>query len=250
MKTQKYISSIIALAMIGSFSLAIPVFAVNNRERENDDFRQDTNKIMPVVVGKVSIINGKILTVISQKKSYKNTAVASATTTFTVDSTNAKLLRGNTVIALTDIAVGDNVIVQGTVTGNNVVATVIKDGKVGNGNENDNNQALLQIQGNGQPVIAGTISAISGSTLTVTNSSVTYTVNAASAKIVQGKSVISLSGVKTGDSVMVQGAVNGTVVTASTIIDQAKSANATAKPASNKGFFGFIGQFFARLFGF
>lgn len=203
-------------------------------------------KTTPNVIGKVSAINGNILTIIS--KQGFNKAEPKATVTLTVDATSAKLLRGNKVIALTDIAIGDNIIVQGAITGTNVVATVIHDGKIGNGkNNNDNNQAILQIEGNGQPIVAGAVSTITGSTITITNgSNVTYTVDATNAKIVQGKNIILISGVKTGDNVIVQGTVNGTSVVASTIIDQVTAANLKAKA----GFFGSIGQFFKHMFGF
>jgi len=251
MNTQKYTFLILTLAVIGSFVLVSPVLANNNQQGENEQKKgivkdeSDSNRMMPAVVGKVSAINGNILTVIS-----KNKNSATASTTFTVDVANAKLLRGNTTITISDIAIGDNVIVQGTVTGTNVIATIVRDGKVGNGNENDNNQALLQIQGNGQPIVAGTISVINGNTITITNTgNVTYTIDATNAKIVQGKNTISISGVKVGDMVIVQGTVNGTSVVASTIIDQAKLTN-TIEEKKNVGFFGSIAQWFRRLFRF
>ena len=274
MNAKKYISLIIALATIGSIALISPAFAVsvqgNNSEQvqasaivgtvsaingkngnnvsakmisdgQDKQGRTDSNSMMPAVVGKVSVINGNVLTVVSQQ------GASNTTVTFTVDATNAKLLRGNTTITLSGIAVGDNIVVQGILTGTNVLATIIRDGKVGNGNSkgsvSDNNQALLQIQGNGQPIIGGTISAINGSTLTVTNNSdVVYAVDATNAKIVQGTNTILLSGIKIGDSVIVQGTVSGTSVTASTIID----SNTT----THSGFFTSIGQWFRHLFGF
>jgi hypothetical protein len=229
------------------------VVAKTIRDDQNNQIQNDFNKMSPIVVGKVSAINGNILTIISQQGF--NRAAHNTTATITVDATNAKLLRGNTTITLSSIAVDDNIVVQGILTGTNVVATIIRDGKVGNGNEGDNNQALLQIQGNGQPVVGGTVSTINGSTLTITNSSnVTYTVDTTNAKIVQGKNTISLSSMKIGDLVIVQGTVNGTTITASTIIDQANSANALVTNKEGKqngfGFFGSIGQFFRHLFGF
>jgi hypothetical protein len=215
----------------------------------------DFEKMMPNLVGKVSAVNGNILTVISKQGFIKTTPEAA--TTFTVDATNAKILRGNKAIKVSDITVGDNIIVQGTITGTNVVAAIIRDGKVGEGkvsggkvgvgNSNDNNQALFQIEGNGQPIVAGTISTITGSTITITNSgNVTYTIDATNAKIIQGKNNILLTGVKIGDLVIVQGTVNGTSVIASTIIDQTGSQSVNA----NFGFFSSVGQFFKRLFGF
>ena len=255
MNTKKYITLIAVLGIVGGFALVIPAFALDNQQGEvsaliqvntNKDNQtnqgeMDSYKMMPSVIGKVTAINGNIITISRNQKEVNPTA-----NTFTVDATNAKLLRGNAEITLSDIAVGDNIVVQGTITGTNVVATVIRDGKVGNGNESDNNQAMLQIQGNGQPVIGGTISVINGSVITITNSSVTYTVDATNAKIVQGKNTISLSNVKVGDSVIVQGTVNGTSIAASTIID----ANAITGQKVHVGFFASIGQWFKHLFGF
>ena len=111
------------------------------------------------------------------------------------------------------------------------------------------------IQGNGEPVVAGTVASVSGMKLTVsTKSNVTYTVDATSAKVVQGQNTISLSNVATGDSVIIQGTVNGTNITASSVIDQkAPSSTGTAGSAGapqSHGFFGSIGQFFSHLFGF
>jgi hypothetical protein len=216
---------------------------------------KDQNKMNPNMVGKVTIVNGNILTINVKQQREQN--MAATATTFTVDATNAKILRGETIIKVSDIAVGDNLVVQGTVTGNNVVATMIRDGKIGNGSigQEDNNQALSQIKNNGQPIISGKISAISAMSLTVTNSSnIIYTVDATNAKIVQGKNVITVSGVKIGDIVIVQGTVNGTNVIASTIIDGNNPVTAETiadnKPTPNKGFFGSIRDFFKSMFGF
>jgi hypothetical protein len=261
MNTQKYIFLIVVLAIVCSFAVTAPLLASANQQGlginldvnlgqgktnpdgKNNQGMMDLDIMMPALVGKVSAINGNMLTVVSNTDSNGNTTTA----TFTVDTTNAKLLRGNAAITLSNIAVGDNVVVQGTTTGTNVVATIIRDGKVGNGNEKDNNQALLQIQGNGQPVVAGTVLAINGLAITVTNSSkVTYTVDATNAKIIQGANTIFLASVKIGDSVIVQGVVNGTAVAASTIID----TNATAGIKAHVGFFGSIGQWFTHFFGF
>lgn len=233
--------------VVGANITATTIIDGENKQSESEN---DSNKMSPAVVGKVSAISGNTITVVSNRG--QNTV---AQTTFTVDATNAKILRGETVITVSSIAVGDNVVVQGTVAGANVVATKIRDGKVGNGNESDNNQALLQIQGNGQPIVVGTISAITGSTITITNSSnVTYTIDATNAKIVQGKNIVVFAVLKVGDTILVQGTVNGTAIVASTIIDQAKVANNQQGNKEGKqnsrGFFRSIGDWFRRLFGF
>jgi len=111
--------------------------------------------------------------------------------------------------------------------------------------------------GNGQPITAGNVSAINGATLTVTTkSNVTYTVDASNAKIIAGQNATAtISNIVVGDSVVVQGAVNGTHVTATTIIDRVKpvnnfNASTTPKRGMMGGFFGGIGSFFGHLFGF
>ena len=119
-----------------------------------------------------------------------------------------------------------------------------------------------QIQGNGEPVVAGTVTAVSGSTITLTNSgNVTYTIDATNSKFstrnVQGTSTI--SNISVGDRVIAQGVVNGTSVTASLVIDQGNATQNNNQPGENNdgqvkgnggGFFGSIGNFFKRLFGF
>ena len=47
-----------------------------------------------------------------------------------MDATNAKIYKGSatTTVSVSDIAMGDTVMVQGTVSGTSVTATVIRDG--------------------------------------------------------------------------------------------------------------------------
>lgn len=71
---------------------------------------------------------------------------------FVVNATTAKIIRlPNTVIAISDIAVGDSVTVFGTTSGNNINASVVFD-----------------LKANVKPAKAkGTVTAVSGSNLTV-----------------------------------------------------------------------------------
>lgn len=197
----------------------------------------------PAVVGTVSAVNGNSITV-SGRQGFGTSTPA---TTFTVDATNAKVMKANAASTVSSIAVGDTVVVQGTVSGSNVTATMIRDGVMmmrGAGNKTGQTPA---VQGNGEPVIAGTISAINGASLTVTNkSNVTYTVDTTNAKILLGNTASSLSSVKVGDAVVVQGTVNGNSIAASSVIDQAAPAGQT----THKSIFAGIGQFFSHLFGF
>jgi len=108
--------------------------------------------------------------------------------------------------------------------------------------------------GNGLPVVAGAVTAVSGNTIMITNkSNVTYTVDATNAKIQKGSTDVTVSSVSVGDNLVVQGTTSGNSVTASTVLDSGAtptaSATGTAKPQSH-GFFGAIGGFFSKLFGF
>ncbi|MFA7309781.1 MAG: DUF5666 domain-containing protein, partial [Candidatus Paceibacterota bacterium] len=69
--------------------------------------------------------------------------------------------------------------------------------------------------------IVGTVSAISGSTITVTSKDgVTYTVNASGATLAGSEGTsFTLADVKVGDKVNVRGTVSGTTVTATKIVD-------------------------------
>jgi hypothetical protein len=224
----------------------------------------------PAAMGTVLTTDGSTLTISAKQFTKPTTAGAtptSTTVTYTVTTTGATTVtKAGAASTVSAIAVGDTIAVQGTVSGTNVVATTIRDGvmmrgKGANGTGSTNGNigagAASLVAGNGQPVVGGAITAISGNTLTVTNkSNVIYTVDATSAKFLQGNTTIALTGLKVGDTVVVQGTVNGTAVTASTVIDQgqpATSAGTTGtapKKAGIGGFFGGIGSFFSHLFGF
>lgn len=193
------------------------------------------------IFGTVTSVSGTTLTV-SGKQGLGSTT---ATTTFTVNASNAKVMKDNATSTIASVVTGDTVFVQGTVSGTNVTATMIRDGvwKPGTPGKNGTEQKP-PITGNGQPVVAGTVSSINGSTIVITNKSgVQYTVDASSGKVVKGKDQSSLANIAVGDSVVVQGSVTGNSVVASSIMDEAQTAK-------KGGFFGGIGQFFQHLFGF
>lgn len=91
-------------------------------------------------------------------------------------------------------------------------------------------QAIQVVKGE-RPVVMGTITAIQGTTLTITDKkdSATYTIEAGSASILKhekgaskdtapAQSTVSLSTLVVGDMVAVRGTLNGTTVTATTIM--------------------------------
>ena len=78
------------------------------------------------IFGTVSATNGNSISVAA--KAAPN-ATSASPTTYTVDATNAKIYKGSptSTVSVSSIAVGDSIMVQGTVTGTSVVATVIRE---------------------------------------------------------------------------------------------------------------------------
>lgn len=273
--------------MATSVVLTIPVFAQTTNQ-PNNAYGQRTGQMgqgrfggpngmagglnrgagmmRPGVSGTVDGVNGDFITV----NGHTGFGTTTATVTYTVDATNATVRKNNATSTITSIVVGDTVVVRGTVTGTNVTATSIMDGvmntsgmkrpgTLGQGTNGKpwTSTSTAQVIGNGQPVIAGTVSVVNGTTLTVTTASnVTYTVDASGAKVLQGQNVAaSLSSVVVGNKVLVQGTVNGTSITASTIIDQSlTTGGGTQSPKMGmeqpRGVLASIGQFFMHIFGF
>ena len=268
MNNRKYVYLFVSLATITTLAGAIPAFAQatpltqpNNgvwNGRMNGGLGGSRGMMKPGVFGTVSAVNGNTLTV-AGKQGFGANAVS---TTYTVDATNAKVMKNNVAGTVSSIAVGDTIMAQGTLTGTNLVATNIRDGvlKMGTrGGPNNTNKsgqtASSPITGNGQPVVAGAVVSVNGNTLNITNkSNVSYVVDTTNAKIVQGSNTVTISNVAVGDMVIVQGTVSGNSVVATSVIDQTKLASTATTAAgtttAHKGFFAGIGSFFAHIFGF
>ena len=255
------LASIASSVLIGSFALAGTAFANGNTGESRNGNRGQSMR--PAVVGTVASVSGNTLTVAVKDREGErdnNASTTALSTTYTVDATNAVVTKNGTASTISVIAVGDTVIVQGTVSGtNSVTATAIRDtvGMMKGRSETNAGQKSTvppPIQGNGQPVIGGSVTAVNGTALTVTTKSgIVYSVDATLAKITKlGVTSATLSNVVTGDTVVVQGMVSGTSVTASSIIDQGAvpTASSGSTPAPHRGFFGAIGNFFTHLFGF
>ena len=268
---RKILVSMAALMVATGILIAVPVFAQTTSGGSQNGQgvagaggwhggpgTANGNGHQPGVFGTVSAINGTSLTV--QSRGFGKTA----TTTYTVNAAKATVNKNNAVSTIASVSVGDTVMVQGTVSGTSVTATVIRDGvglgrgrgpagAPGNGN-GQFGTTTSPIKGNGQPVVAGTVSAINGTALTLTTSSNTsYAIDASSAVVSRGGTTSSVSAIAVGDYAIVQGAVNGTSVTASAIIDQKAGAptnSGAPKSSQGSGFFGSIGNFFKHLFGF
>lgn len=212
----------------------------------------------PGVFGTVSAISGNTITLNS-----KGFGPNAAATTYTVDATNATVTKNGASSSVSNIAVGDTIMVVGSVSGTNVTATKINDGLMGRGGMGmrfgkfgsttpmrGGTPPAAPFQGNGEPIIGGDITAINGNTLTVTNKAgVTYTVDATNATVVKGNASSTLSSVAVGDNVVVQGTVNGNSVTASSVIDQGASQTSPASGSAPRGFMDGMGRFFGGLGG-
>jgi hypothetical protein len=166
----------------------------------------------PAASGNVTAVSGNTITLTDKKSG----------TTYTVDATNAtvnKFTAGTNgakgtqaTITVSQIAVGDNITVQGTVSGANITATKIEDGM------------MMGFGGRGHGPMGmggqmGTVSSISGNTITLTGKNgTTYTIDASNSKV-EKVSTVSVSNIAVGDSLMVQGTTSGTTVTAKNIVD-------------------------------
>lgn len=196
-------------------------------------FQKGIGREKPIAFGTISAINGTVVTLVDSNNS----------TTYTVDTSNAKILKAPTLpttdtgtrpttrpeattIALTDLKVGDSIVVRGTISGTNITATELISGMPGE---------MGRHRGHKTPHVAGTVTAINGTSITVAgvnkNASVTYTVDASSAKILKAPdtaptvgtrpelTTITLSDIKVGDKIKIEGTINDTSVTATEIID-------------------------------
>lgn len=209
------------------------------------------------VVGTVSAINGNTITLQNTMRRGVASTTVGATVTYTVDASSATIYKNSATSSVSNIAVGNRISVQGKVTGTSVVATTIHDGvgMMGRGGWNDDSSGAGFV-GNGQPVVAGNITALTGSIFTLTTKNgVAYSVDATNAKFTKKGATSTVSALAVNDTVIVQGTVNGNSVLASNVIDRgtmpAPSANVNQGVGEKgKGFFGGIGAFFGRLFGF
>jgi hypothetical protein len=244
-------SAALALALTSGIAFAD---TNNNSERKTDkailhftaksQVDGQMKKILkPLVSGKVTAIGGTTLTVVDNHDNI----------TYTVNASGAivtKMGTPNATTTLSSVLVNDNVFVEGTITGTNITATRIYDGQLKVKNAEPMHPPV--IKGDGQPVVAGVVSGVTGTTLTLTNSGVaTYTVDAGSAMIVKkGVASSTVSSISAGDYVLVQGTINGTSIKASSVTDVALKVSTTTPPKGPKGFFGKIGSFFGHFFRF
>lgn len=162
----------------------------------------------PHVHGTVTAVSGTTITITDAKDSK----------TYTIDASAASFKKAAegaapTAVTISEIAVGDEIGAMGTISGTNVKATEVMEGSFGRGMGGHGGH------GGRGPGVMGTVSAVNGSTITLSgHNGETYTVNAGSATV-QKMTTGSLSDVRVGDSIGVRGTVSGTTVTATNIMD-------------------------------
>lgn len=241
------------MAFVASVTFAAPAFAQDGNSNNNRGFGNGDHRMMPgkdkpgmrigqmkpAVLGTVTGINGTTLTVTGHAFGITGQAkdlAKAASTTFSVNAASATVFKNNATTTLASIALNDRVLVQGTINGTSVTAVTIHDGYPGQGKIRKPEDVQPPVKGTGQPVVAGTVSAVSGSMVTITTSSnTTFSIDASNAKITKSGSASSVSAIAVGDYLVVQGSVNGSSVTAATI------TNGKVNPVLQflKGIFGF-----------
>lgn len=208
----KGVMTLAALAAVGAgFGAAALASAQSNPRAGDTSIKTVREFSRPVVAGKVTSINGTTLTIEAMRPQDKTAA------TYTVDISKAEVTKGFAKGApvtgtAADITVGSMVGVDGTVSGTTVSATKVMTGMPGKG-------TFFHRGGRGEHGAMGTVSSVSGSTITVTGKDgTTYTVNAAGATV--SKMVgMTVSDIKVGDTIGVQGEKSGTIITAKHIVD-------------------------------
>lgn len=257
-------AGIIALVSLLNGGLALaadtttaPILAVRE-----DGQRLGMMQRAPGIFGVVTAINGNSLTVERREGVWWKGGTSTSTntnTSYSVDGSKATVTKNRVTSNLTSIAVGDTVFVQGTVIGQNIEATRIDDGtggRMGMMGRGQRGEGTPGFEGNGQPVVGGTVAMVDGSTFTLTNrSNVTFTIDATSATIHKRGATSTMSDIKVGDGVIVQGTVNGTAITADTVIDHGETKTINGERLGvQTGFahrmMGVFGGFFHRMFGF
>lgn len=129
------------------------------------------------------------------------------------------------------------------------------DGRMYKGDDKKDDKDDWKKDENRMPGIMGTVSAINGTTLTVTSKEGTvYTVTTTDAKFQFGKgSTATLADIKIGDTVLVQGTVTGTNVAAKTVLDtriamEKFNEKKEGNNGNHYGFFARFGNFFKNIF--
>ena len=212
MQNKKIILPLFAVALLGGAATAgIVSLASAQTTTASTSSTSASDHMGRGVAGTITAVNGDTITLTGKDG-----------TTYTVNAASAKISKTST-IDVTGLSVGDTLMVGGTVNGSSVTATNIMDGAMPTGGMGGD-RGPGGFGGKG-PGVMGTVTSVSGSTLTVTEKSGTvYTVDATSAKVMKGTAgskpaASTLSSVAVGDTVGIRGTVTGQNVVATDVMD-------------------------------
>ena len=199
------------------------------------------------IIGIITSINGNSINI--------NSTFGSTTKSYIVDATNAVIIKNNATSSIPALNVGDNIMVNGKITGTNITAKNIIDGippmtrKIGDKNTPIKKDKVLA-SGDGQPVIVGKVSSLNGNTLTITNqNNQTYTIDATNAKILKNNTASSIGNIIINDQIIAQGTINGSNITATQIIDHSEKVDTAQNQTTHTGVLNSIKSFFGKMFG-
>ncbi len=169
----------------------------------------------PAAAGTVTAVSGNTITLNDKRTGtiFAVDAGGAAIEKFVVPAGGSKTPPTLTTITVSGIAVGDNIVVQGTVSGATITATKITDGVMGGPGGFRGRHAPLGNDGN--------INAINGTTITMQEEAneggASYNVDASKATVTNNGAAATISDLKVGDKIFVRGTVTGTNVAATTV---------------------------------
>lgn len=88
----------------------------------------------PFTRGSVTAINDTTITISSVVRGSDKEGAETETKTYTIDASKAKFYKDGTETTISEITVGDNIVVEGTLDGSTITATKVHEGNLGNGN--------------------------------------------------------------------------------------------------------------------
>ncbi|MEI7777030.1 MAG: hypothetical protein WCI52_00230 [bacterium] len=199
-----FAAAVIVVSSLGTYQI-VNASSVHSRSHSSK-VRSLNASSTPVVFGIVEAVNDSYVTISS--------VLRGATTTYTIDASAAKIIKsGSATTTISDIVVGDKILVKGNISGTNVSAETITDNKSKNTKNTNWSKAPKGFHAEFNGII-GKVSYINGTTISVSvykkNATTTYTVDASN---------VTISNIQVGDTIIVRGSVTGTSVIAKSIVE-------------------------------
>jgi hypothetical protein len=188
----------------------------------------------PMTMGNVISIDGSNIKIESNYVNPKDTS-DNKKIIYIVDSSEAMFYKERNQAKISDIKIGDKLMVEGVITDTKIKATKIHLGSFAGWSLNEKIK-------NGSPAVLGVVSDVNNGSIVVLNkNNVSYNVDLASSTIKKAGKTISVSDIKKDDNVFVQGEIVDSKINAEYVIVQANNNR-------NQSFFQKVGNFFGNLF--